>query len=361
LIITLLIAGGIFLYQSNRVDQLNAAIVEHDFYKAKALSEKVIFPERFIPKHLEYLDAGLLLSDRKYDEAYSAFLALGDIIDSPVMAKEALYRKAAGMADNGKFDEAMQIYGDLGDYKDSRDLIDSTNYRKGNYLVNEEEFQKALDIFKKLAVKRYPDAEEMIKATNYAWASSYIANENYYDAYQKLLLTKSYKDTNTILNSLQFLLYEDGKKLYKNRNFFQAQKYFELIGDYLQADDYQFLISLHQYGGYSEFDKDRLVDLLYFEDAKDILVNDEWLFPMFLIGRWTNYTYYFEMKSDHYISYDLPWYDGDYYDLEDGIIYNYYENKYSERKATFKFDVISEDMITVFVYRNSRSYTLFRQ
>jgi len=67
------------------------------------------------------------------------------------------------------------------------------------------------------------------------------------------------------------------------------------------------------------------------------------------------------MKSDHYISYDLPWYDGDYYDLEDGIIYNYYENKYSERKATFKFDVISEDMITVFVYRNSRSYTLFRQ
>lgn len=365
ILLPVLLAAGLYFYQNNAINKFNTAVDAHEFSDAVTLSEKIILPEKFVPQQLKYTDAGLLLSDRRYDDAHTAFLALGTYKDSPDLAKEATYRKAAGLADNGKFDEAIQLYVDLADYKHSMQLIDEMNYRKGNFLVSEEEFQKALDIFKKLADKDYPDADEMIKATNYAWASSYIANENYYDAYKKLSLTKGYKDTNTIQNSLQLLVYEDGKKLYHNKKYAEAEKYFELIGDFLQSDDYQLLISVHlsNTSSFSASTKEKLVDLLYFEDAKELLLNTEELFKKFLIGRWTNYNYFFKMESDGYVSSDVPWIYGDFdsYMLENGIIYLYYVGKERQKKPAYKFEIISEDMITIFSYQNSRSFTLFRQ
>jgi hypothetical protein len=84
---------------------------------------------------------------------------------------------------------------------------------------------------------------------------------------------------------------------------------------------------------------------------------------MLLTGYWSGSGYYFRMyengNNGKHISYNLPWFDyGDYYGLEDHIIYLFPKNNESARKNLFKFSFINATKVDVYCYQNGKTYTL---
>ena len=68
------------------------------------------------------------------------------------------------------------------------------------------------------------------------------------------------------------------------------------------------------------------------------------------------------MKEDGRISYDIPWINyGDYYRIEDGIVLKYNKNTFDITKKLFAIKIVNKNCITIFAYKNGRTYTLFRQ
>lgn len=353
---------GFSLYQLITLNQANNYLKNQDYKQAQITIYRAIAPEVIFPRKFQYIDACTLMEAKLFDKAYKEFADLGDFFDAPTMALETKYRQAASLADNGEFDAAIKIYEEINGYKDSADLIESTLFRQGNYLVEKGSFQKALTIFVHMTHENYPNAAEMILATNYAWGLKYSKDEDYLNAYLKFQLAKDYKDTREFMARLKPLIYLQGQDYYRSNQYNTAEKYFSLLGDYLDTKIYLLLIEINNNTLFASrsivFDK--LVPNLYLEDVSELLVKNRLIAQVFLEGRWSCYEGYFTMKSDGSTTYNLPWYDGDYYDIKDGILYVYYKNQPNKHINVYRFEVLSKNMINVYAYKNSRTYLLFR-
>ena len=76
----------------------------------------------------EYNDAVKLLEAGKNNEAYEAFVALGDYKDSNEQANLAMYNEAVSLKGIGNFTKAQELFTELGDYEDSKQQVTEINY-----------------------------------------------------------------------------------------------------------------------------------------------------------------------------------------------------------------------------------------
>lgn len=111
----------------------------------------------------------------------------------------------------------------------------------------------------------------------------------------------------------------------------------------------------------------KIISLISFEDAAEIILKNEDMMDLFLTGRWEDGTsdpYYFEMFEDDdgnlSCRYNLPNKDVDgYYFLNDGV-YSVGEDEATAVKC-FKFSITSEDSIAVYCYKDGSTQRLYRQ
>ena len=121
-----------------------------------------------------YNEAKKLMTDKKYDEAYGAFVDLKNYKDSQTMAKKAYYEKALALVENKNYEEAILIFETLADYEESQDIILKCNLALGMLAAAEIKPDEALAYFEKAL---QGSTLETAKETIYTFAVSFY-NEN---------------------------------------------------------------------------------------------------------------------------------------------------------------------------------------
>ena len=76
-----------------------------------------------------YARAGRFLENGRWDDAYAAYLELGDYADSAELAQEALYQKGLAFIADGRYAEAKEQFIALGDYKDAPGIVTAFHNR----------------------------------------------------------------------------------------------------------------------------------------------------------------------------------------------------------------------------------------
>lgn len=354
------------------------------------------------PEFTKYLAAGCLLEDRKYEDAQSAFAALGSYRNAEQMVQESQYRRAAQLADANEYDEALIIYNDLKNagYKDSEDCWYETRYRKAVYQLYElGESKVALDAFVGLSKEGYQKADAMISEAQYCLACDYIESGDYINAYKQLLPLKENADAMELLSAVKDSIYVSGQVFYRSGDYETAETFFETVTPYLDSHNYLTLIQIQNAGivdilNNGETYVESLIKLIDFEDSAKILVQDIGFAKIFLCGVWktTDQKYYFTMGDDGQITYNLPFFEyGDYYSLCDGKLvlrkylsdfeeqefeenYNKFVSKgydycdasyfaYKElqcQKDLFLIQVIAENCIEIYCCKDGSTFILYR-
>ena len=308
---------GVFGYFALNYFNAVDCAAAYEFAEAGESIGQVPFAADIFPDDFAYIEAGMNMEVRNYDKAMSVLQKLeGD--DAGELLKEVKYRKAAKLANDNNFDGAVEIYKQIKDYKDSKDLINDTTFRKANYLINQSNFKDALEILNGLFDFQYPTAHEKINELYYIWGNSLIEKEEYLEAYNKFKLAGDYEDASTIINDLKEVIYFTAIDMYHTQQYSKAKDWLSSIGNYQQSNSYITLCEAHlnEYITY-----ETLESLIGFEDTNELIISNSYFSYEFLTGRWRGDSKYFNMDSDGYISFDIPWFSyGDYYRIENGLL-----------------------------------------
>ena len=321
------------------------------------------------PELIDYIAAGQLLTERKYDDAKAAFTKLSGYLSAEKMAMESDYRHAAQYADANEFQLARNIYSELSayGYKDSSDKVLETEYRKGVYTLYElKEYQEAFSIFFKLSREDYVKAEEMKDETNFVWAKALIEEEDYVAAYNKLDVIKNYSNASEILDALTEVMYYEGQILYRDGKYSEARAYFSCIDSYSNSDNYLLLIDARNTTNAKELTDivKEIEDMFYFEDAAEVLLFNQSIARIFLVGEWNSSNGYygldFEQDGSSYY-YNLPVYYSSYtYHIENGKYMVSIDND-SETKCQFVLELLTPDSMKVYCNKDKSTYILYRE
>ncbi|NLT98927.1 MAG: trypsin-like serine protease [Christensenellaceae bacterium] len=336
---------------------------KYQFAEAEAAINRVPFASQLYPADAAFIEAGRYMENREYDRALETLNRLdGDAVAA--LVKEVKYRKAAMLADKNNYDEAIALYKELGGYKESEELIVDTFFRKSSYLAEKGDFETALTLLKDLTMQGYEGANEKSYELYYAWGIALIEKEDYVNAYDKLKSAKGFADSAAILNDLREIIYYAAVDAYHAGKYEDAKKSFDILGKHRDAHAYFILCKVHlyQYPSYPTFLYKDLEPLIGFEDASELIMENHFTAKEFLKGSWRGDGKYFTMDDEGYIEYNIPWIDyGDYYKIEDGFFLLYKKKTPEKTKKLFSVKIIDKDCITIFAYKNGRTYTLYRQ
>lgn len=338
-----------------------------DFDAAATSIDQIWFTLLLPQEDWQYFNAARWTASLHFDAAYNEFISLGDFRNSPELAREVQYRCASYLADNSKFDDAVILYKRLGNYQDSQSLINETYYRKGLYQIACGEYEAALETFEQLQEDGYDPAAAMISTTYYEWGCSYLDQENFYDAYRILSKASDNPDAKELLTELREVVYLKAQLLYRENKLTEARKHFSIITPYSRCADYLLLIDAKRHNYYSADLSTKLLDLIGFEDANDIILSSWANAQTFLESNWKNGGTYLKFqqvsnqKASWRIEYNLPAdKSGGYFAVVDG---DYYLAKQStsEPVAIFHITIVNYNCIEVYIYKSGNYYTLYRQ
>ena len=186
------------------------------------------------------------------------------------------------------------------------------------------------------------------------------------------LESKYEKDVNNLIGNYYISKITDGSA--EVRNYF-----FEKYNQTRNSADYEYLLkAIHYYisntgieyrmaasfdNGYTQEYGFKNLTAFYQELKEEFpnLATDQCYDKIKLLGYWSGGGRYFQLKSNGYISYDLPWFDyGDYYKLYDHTIMLFPENDESSTRNLFKITFINDTTIKVYCYDDGSTYTLYK-
>lgn len=162
----------------------------------------------WIPKN-NYEQACALLEEGKYDEAYAAFVEMGDYEDSAAMSQECIYQKGMQYLEMSQWDAAKEEFNKIPDYKDSKDMVLEVDYQRAYSKYDSSYYYAAIEIFEDLG--NYKDSKEMILECKYQYIKKEISSPDLYrfydeDTRQYIYMTElykiDYKDSAQIYNDL---------------------------------------------------------------------------------------------------------------------------------------------------------------
>lgn len=230
-----------------------------------------------------------------------------------------------------------------------------TNYHDAVTAMDHQEFISA-----KWHLNKIPLSEKLFSQESEYINAGILMEKGRYAEALKAFKKLSFPVPASAMETVTEKIYQQAIRDYHNANFDEAQAGFRLIVDYERCEDYLTLIRNRTpyYGNCDE-----LIDLLDFEDAKSILLENEICFEQFISGDWKtqNGSNYFKIHSNGNCTYNLPAFSvsGSFCTIKNGI---YYEGKQgSEDRMQFKFSIVDKNTISVHCYKNSKTYTLIRQ
>lgn len=248
----LLLAGLALGHVLVNHQRARTAMREMDFSAAQAAMERTLVGETLFRQDCSYIDAGLLLDARRYDEAIAAFEALGTFEGAEGCIREANYRKAARLADQQRYDEAVALYESLADYRDSVNRALNTRLRKANYCAEQQDYRTAIDLYDALLdTSRANEAEKLRAQAFYNWAYDLLRGGQYLSAYEKAQEAEGEFDMQEFYFQLQPLLYEEMVDRYQTRAWNDVLTRCEILDGYQYSDWYFALATIHQSGAAS--------------------------------------------------------------------------------------------------------------
>lgn len=310
------------------------------------------------------------LAQQDYSEAKRIFSAISVYRDSKVKLKECGYAEANALLEEDNIDGARAVLKHLGDYKDSRDLLMQCDYEDAAALLSNGELEDAKKKF--LEIIDYSDSEDMVNECDYQLALLHKNSGDLLTAYDEFSALYGYKDSANIKNSLKSDIYYKGAEAYRFGNYSLAKSCFDVSDNVGRESDYRTLISAHE--GYTSVYE--LKGLIGFEDANTLLLSDKYIYS-FLKGTWRTgssnsyyynrysyyssyrYVQYYDSASGTSCSYNLPVTGGDYYKLSDGVHYTGSDS--SGWHKEWKFEIINENKVRVYCYKDDSTYVLERE
>ena len=176
------------------------------------------------------------------------------------------------------------------------------------------------------------------------------------------------------------LIYEDGISAYHNNNYGTANRFFEAVPKYKRSQDYIALIAAHN-GSYiyiedssdplslallSTHNKNapqkynNLLKLIGFEDASSIIINN--YYGLYFNGDWktSDGKYYFSFDNESFKTrHNLPAsISTGIYSISDCV---YTLNDGQSESKIFRFEVVDEDTLSIYCFKDGSTHTLYRQ
>lgn len=333
----------------------------HDAYlRFKSLGD--FYDSANLAKKSSYLYAKELLSYGEFEDAELIITDLSGYKDAEALAKECDYQKASSLAEEGNYEAAIQLFTALGEYKDSAELICETKADRGLSYLDAKQYEKALAEFKALKNDGWANAFEGINLVYYVWGNDLAQKNDYSAAFDKLSYCANYKDTAQIINKLKEKMYKQAQALYSSKSYSNAEALFKRVGtNYSRAGDYLLLINAHKSSLLKVGEIDKLISILYFQDAKTLIMRSHNSARRFLDGNWRGSGYYFRMTSNGSASYSLPYFNyGNTYRIENGKFLLYDSKTPSTTKTLFTITIIDKNTISVLCAQNGKTYTLKR-
>ena len=304
-----------------------------------------------------YQSAKELAEDWKFEKAQDKLF----LPDLTAMHDPGLvdFVKAGVFIEEGDYASADWLLYGL-DYPGAEELAKERRYREAEAQLERGEYSAAMLNFQILADQDYSDADERYNEARlgYALARMEAGDRGVLTGFQDLLALaeEGYAPAKAELPNAQKTLYASAQELYRNGEYITANSYFVLIPDYSDSQKYQDLILAQHYG----LTLEELWDLRGFEDADDVLLSQYYL-SEFLMGTWEtgDGSYYFTMYSDYSTAYNLPYYEGPQYYIEDGVFV--LEQNNGTTKNMYRFTIVNWNQITVYCFKDGSTHTLYRQ
>lgn len=172
----------------------------------------------------------------------------------------------------------------------------------------------------------------------------------------------SYNVPSSVIKKAKDSLYEQAKDDYYNEDYTFAKTKFSYIKGYRDTDKYLILTNAHIFSS-DRTGYDEILEIITFEDAKDLIKNNNNYLREFLEGTWKteNKAYYLKVDDEHSFQYNLPVsvYNGYYY-LSKGF-YSIGPKDGTTKTNTFRFDIKDANTIEVYCFQNKQTYTMYRQ
>lgn len=234
------------------------------------------------------------------------------------------------------------------------------NYKNGTKAIDNQQFFSAQMYFERIPFyeKLFPRESEYIKAG--IEVGNLIERGKYIDALAVFENT-NYPVPASVTENLKDTIYQVAKKYYNSESYLQARAIFEALGNYERSEDYAILARC-QGGAYAHL-YDEIYELIGFEDAGEIIIKHPAFGKCFLEGRWETEdgSYYFNMDEQYSTSYNLPhkYISDNTYILSNGLFVEY--DNHLNLVDQFRIKVIDQNTITVYCFKNNKTYKMYRQ
>lgn len=161
--------------------------------------------------------------------------------------------------------------------------------------------------------------------------------------------------------------YQEMVAAYMTGKYKESYSNYEQVKGYQDADKYGNLLKarlcydLKLKDSEIEALEEAIVNDIDFADSKDVLVCNSQMAHYYLLGYWrtSNGMHGYEVRPDWYSNTTVPAIprSGDYYTILDGTYWSYYDGKWDDRIAQYKFTPISKNKMEMYSYQVKQSYT----
>ncbi len=158
---------------------------------------------------------------------------------------------------------------------------------------------------------------------------------------------------------------------YKDKRYSDSYSYYEKASGYQDADKYGNLLkarlcyTLKLSDSETEALEKAIVNDISFADSADVLVCNDAIAHYYLLGYWrtSNGVHAYEVKANGGSSTTMPAVpkSGNYYSISDGIYWSYFDGKWDERTAQYKFKPISKNQMEMYSYQTDQTFTFTKR
>lgn len=238
----------------------------------------------------------------------------------------------------------------------------AAEYQKIRQYMDDGNFAEAIALLEELENRGCDDAADMLKEVKYNWALALAENGDHIGAYEKLKDITDYADAQQQLEQQRDAIYAEGKTLYAEGNYYEAEKRFLRISStHPDAPKYMTLINARNYVP-SESLVEELKSIFFFADANRVLMYNYGLACIYLRGTWQSLDgHFFIMSDEGNCVYSLPYEPhGNKFYIQEGTLSLYDRSNARDLKATFEITPLMPNCISVYCHQDGRTYLLFR-
>lgn len=178
----------------------------------------------YILPQQKYDSAKALLTEARFDEAVTAFSAMGNYSDSPEQIVEAKFQKAEQLLKDKNYQEAITQFEAVQKDRDVKERIQECKYQRAGEIFAEKNYGEALTLYKE--IDGYQDAADKISLCNLNLAKEALKKGDLPASTEYFKLLSGTEST-----ELQTLYCEKGTALYEKGKTKQAMAYFALVSD----------------------------------------------------------------------------------------------------------------------------------